>query len=78
MTLDELQTQYNRLSKSWRTLSRADKTIAFRQLEQWETDARGLHTDEGDAVAEQIHGLALRVHAETQPPVANEDPGLEY
>ena len=78
MTLDELENQYNRLLKSWRGLSRPDKTIALRQLEQWETDAHSFHTDEGDALAEQIHGLALRIHAGTQPPAANEDPGLEY
>ena len=80
MTFSEIETMYNRFNKSWRSLSRPDKTIALRELRDHEVAARSFHTHESDELAGAIHLLRGRIAIELggQLPQANEDRGLEY
>jgi hypothetical protein len=80
VTFSEIETVYNRLNKSWRDLSWPDKTIALRELRDYEVAARSLRTCESDDLAAAIHLLRGRIAIELrgQLPQANEDPGLEY
>lgn len=80
MTFFQFETLYNQLNKSWRGLSRPDKTIALRELRDYEVAARSFRTKESDDLAAAIHMLRGRIAIELglQAPQANEDPGLEY
>ncbi len=77
VTLDELEAAYNRINKSWSSLSRSNKSIAVRQLIDYEAEARDLG---GGNLAAALHLLAGRIQIELDGalPAANEDPGLEY
>ena len=55
MTSAEIERQYRRISKSWPSLSRQDKTIALKRLEELHVQALSVAGD--GALSEQISQL---------------------
>ncbi len=75
MILAELEAAYNRISKTWRSLSRSDRTVAVMELIRCESDARTLETEDGDELADRLAGLRHRIEGKLQ---ANDVPEVEY
>ena len=76
MTPDEIEDKYHRLSKSWQTLTRADKTVAAKELGDMERIAGGLNTEDGDELSAAVHRLRADIRAELELPEPDEDMGL--
>lgn len=75
MTLDELEAAYNRVSKTWRSQSRSDRTIAVVELIRWESAARTLQSEDGDELADELAGLRQRIEGKLE---AKDIPEMEY